>query len=319
MSCGIGDYSRSLANALKDKVEVLFSSEVNEKVLEFAPDAVNFQWEYGLYEAGMVAADLNILRKMGIRTIATLHGFSDYDAKNQIIETMFDEYIVLNEGFKKHLLKRGIEKPVHVIPLGMQSYEFSQEDRVLVRDILGIGGNEIMVGAFGFLELYKNFNSIIEALAKIQGISLLLCSYSKDPANSYALELQQLASHLGVKYRHLNGYMSLNSVIKVLHACNALVYPYVDVFTHSSSAAIRTGICSLAPVIANDITFFDDIPDINEGGPVFKARNGVVEALNKVLTDESVRRSMIENAKAFIKQNSWDNIADQYLRILNKS
>lgn len=319
MTCGIGNYSHSLAEALEGKAEILYTNEVNEKVLEFKPDAVNFQWEYGLYDAGKVAADINILRKKGMLVSITLHGFSDYDTKNQIIEKMFDNYIVLNEGFRQHLHKRGIEKPVHVIPLGMKGYEFSKDDRVFVRDILGIAENEIVVGAFGFLELYKNFHMIIEALAGIRGISFLLCSYSKEPNNEYGVELQQTAANLGVKYRHLPTYMSMNSIARVLHACNALVYPYVDVFSHSSSAAIRTGISSFVPVIASDITFFDDIPDISQGGPVYKVKNGLVEAISKVLSEEKIQRSLVENSQAFIKMNSWENIADQYLKVLKKA
>ncbi len=318
MTCGIGDYSRSLVNALNGKADVLYANEVNEKLLEFAPDAVNFQWEYTLYDGRKITSDLNILRKKGIQTNITLHGFSDYDSKNQIIEAMFDEYIVLNEGFRQHLIHRGIEKQIHVIPLGMQDYEFGKDDRALVRDILGIGENEIVVGAFGFLELYKNFHTIIEALASTKGATFLLCSYSKELNNEYAVELQQTAAHLGVKFKHLPGYMSMTSVVKILHACDALIYPYVDVFTFSSSAAIRTGICSLAPVIANDITFFDDVPDVSQGGPAYKVKNGLVDAINKVLTDKSVKRSLAENAQAFIKLNSWENIADQYLKALAK-
>lgn len=313
MTCGIGDYSRSLVSALNGKAEVLFSNEVNEKVMGFAPDVVNLQWEYSLYDAGRIAIDLNILRKKGIRTSITLHGWSDYDIKNRIIESMFDEYIVLNEGFRRHLLKRGIEKPVHVIPMGLQSYEFGKDDRVLVRDILGFSQNESVVGAFGFLELYKNFHTVIEALAQLRGISFLLCSYSKEPNSEYAVELQQTAARLGVKYIHLAGYMSLASIAKVLHACDAIVYPYVDVFTYSSSAAIRTGISSLSPVIANDITFFDDIPDVAEGGPVFKVKNGLTEVITEVFTDEPIKRSLVENAGTFVKSNSWDIIADKYI------
>lgn len=318
-TCGIGDYSKSLVNALKTKADVLYSNELNEMVLEFKPDIVNMQWEYALYDTRRVAADLNILKKKKIRTNVTLHGFSDYDSKNQILEAMFDEYIVLNEGFKQHLINRGVEKQIHVIPIGMQSYEFGWDDRALVRDLLGISQNEPVVSAFGFLELYKNFHSIIEGLAEIRMGMLLLCSYSKEPNSEYAIELQQIASRLGVRFKHLAGYMSMNSVEKVLHACDAVVYPYVDVFTYSSSAAIRTGIDSLAPVIANDITFFDDIPDVSEGGPAYKVRNGLGEAIKKVLTDETIQRSLVENAQAFIKLNSWDNVADQYLRTFGEA
>lgn len=319
MICGIGNYSCSLADALKGKAEILYTNEVNEKVLEFKPDVVNFQWEYSLYEQNKLVSSLNILRKKGIRTNTTLHGFSDYDGKTRILESMFDEYIVPNYEFRQHLITRGIEKPIHVIPLGMQNYEFYRDDHVLVRDILGIGEKEIVVGAFGFLELYKNFHMIIEALAGIRGVSFLLCSYSKEPYNEYGASLQQTAARLGVNYKHLPGYMSMTSIVRVLHACNALVYPYVDVFTHSSSAAIRTGIGSFVPVIANDITFFDDVPDISHGGPVYKVKNGLVETITKVLGDEKIQKSLVENAQAFTKLNSWENIADQYLNVLGGS
>lgn len=316
MTCGIGDYSRSLAEAMKDKAEVLYANDINEKVLEFKPDVVNLQWEYALYDSASITALLNIIRKKGIHTSVTLHGWSDYDSKNTIIENLFDSYIVLNPGFKQRLVKRGIKKPIHVIPMGVHEYEFSKEDRGLVRDLLGFDEKELVVGAFGFLEQYKNFHSIIDALAQFSGIAFLLCSYSKDPNNSYAIELQQHASRLGVKYKHLSSYMSMDSVAKALHACDALVYPYVDVFTYSSSAAIRTGISSLAPVIASDITFFEDVLDVSEGGPVYKARKGLVDALTNVLTEESIKRSLVENAQVFTKENNWNKIADLYIRAL---
>ncbi len=315
MTCGIGDYSRSLAEAMKDKAEVLYSNDINEKVLEFKPDVVNLHWEYGLYDGASITALLNIIRRKGIHTSVTLHGWSDYDSKNKIIENLFDSYIVLNQGFKQHLVKRGIKKPIHVIPMGVHEYEFNKNDRALVRDLLGFGEKELVVGAFGFLELYKNYHTIIDALVQFSGIAFLLCSYSKDPNNSYAIELQQHASRLGVKYKHLSSYMSMGTVAKVLHACDALVYPYVDVFTYSSSAAIRTGISSLAPVIASDITFFEDVPDVSEGGPVYKAKNGLVEALKNVLTDGNVRNKLISNAQAFIKQNSWEKVVGEYIAV----
>lgn len=313
MTCGIGDYSRSLAEAMKDKAEVLYSNDINEKVLEFKPDVVNLQWEYALYDSASITALLNIIHKKGVHTSVTLHGWSDYDLKNTIIENLFDSYVVLNQGFKKHLIKRGIKKPIHVIPMGVHEYEFGKEDRGLARDLLGFGEKELVVGAFGFLELYKNYHTIIDALSQFSGITFLLCSYSKDPNNSYAIELQQHASRLGVKYKHLSSYMSMDSVAKALHACDALVYPYVDVFTYSSSAAIRAGISSLAPVIASDITFFEDVLDVSDGGPVYKARKGLVEALTNVLTDGNVRNKLISNAQAFIKQNSWDKVAEEYI------
>lgn len=318
MTCGIGDYSRSLAEAMKDKAEVLYSNDINKKVLEFKPDVVNLQWEYALYDSASITTLLNIIRRKGIHASVTLHGWSDYDSKNKIIENLFDSYIVLNHGFKQRLVKRGIKKPIHVIPMGVQEYAFGKEDRVLARDLLGFGEKELVVGAFGFLELYKNYHTIIDALAQFSGIAFLLCSYSKDPNNSYAIELQQHASRLGVKYKHLSSYMSMDSVAKALHACDALVYPYVDVFTYSSSAAIRTGISSLAPVIASDITFFEDVLDVSEGGPVYKAKNGLVEALSRVLADEKLRNVMTGNAKAFITQNSWSRVAEEYIDAMNQ-
>ncbi|MDP2755914.1 MAG: hypothetical protein Q8P40_16245 [Nitrospirota bacterium] len=316
MTCGIGDYSRSLAEAMKDKAEVIYANDINEKVLEFKPEVLNLQWEYGLYDGASITTLLNIIRRKGIHTSVTLHGWSDYDSKNKIIENLFDSYVVLNQGFKQHLVKRGIKKPIHVIPMGVHEYEFNKNDSVLVRDLLGLGEKELVVGAFGFLELYKNYHTIIDALVQFSGITFLLCSYSKDPNSGYAVELQQRASRLGVKYKHLSSYMSMDTVAKVLHACDALVYPYVDVFTYSSSAAIRTGISSLAPVIASDITFFNDVPDVSEGGPVYKARNGLVEAITKVLTDESIKKSLVENAQVFTKENNWNKIADLYIRAI---
>lgn len=314
MTCGIGNYSQSLSDALKSRAEVLFTNSIDERVLDFGPDVVSFQWEYGLYDNGGTTTVLNILRKKGIYTTITLHGWSDYDTKNKIIETMFDGYIVLNQGLRQKLLKRGVEKPIHVIPMGMQEYGLTNEDRELVRDLLGIGQREIVVGAFGFLEPYKNFHAVIEALSQIRGVSFLLCSYSKESNDSYALDLQRLASNLGIRYMHLSGYMNMNSVVKSLHSCDALVYAYIDVFTYSSSAAIRTGISSLVPVIASDITFFEDIPDLAEEGPVYKAKNGLVEAINNVLADEKIRSKLKSNAQAYIKQNTWDNVANSYLQ-----
>ena len=45
-------------------------------------------------------------------------------------------------------------------------------------------------------------------------------------------------------------------------------------------------------------------------------KNGLVDAITTVLGDESIKRNLVENAQEFIKLNSWENIADQYLKIL---
>jgi len=325
--CGIGDYTVSLAKALdRAGADVLLINNIKkgfDSIINFKPDIVNIQFEYSLYPIADLNRFLNKLRRNGIMSIITMHGWSDWSVEeNNVIENKADRIIVLNNRFKRRLIERGNSSDkIMVIPLGFR--RFRLEERAKVRARLRIPDDRKVVGMYGFFEPWKRFDKGAKAVALLQrkylnNISLLVRSFSKN--YEMAKEAEKIFGDVvkseGVDVIEIGArdmYLPLEKIASALHACDVLLYPYQELFTYSSSAAIRDGISSFVPVVVSDISFFGDIP----GNCVLKVRScsyrDMAAAILRIFEDKVLREGMIKNQQQLVEKYSWDNIAKLYI------
>jgi len=326
--CGIGDYTNSLAKALdRAGADVLLINNIKKgfnSIINFKPDIVNIQFEYSLYPIADLNRFLNKLRRYGIISAITMHGWSDLSVEeNNVIENKADRIIVLNDRFRRRLIERGNSPDkVMVIPMGFR--QFKLEERAKVRARLRIPDDRKVVGMFGFFEPWKRFDKGAKAVALLQkkyhdNISLLVRSFSK--GYEMAKEAEKIFGDVvkseGVDVIEIGArdmYLPLEKIASALHACDVLLYPYQELFTYSSSAAIRDGISSFVPVVASDIPFFGDIPD----GCVLKVRScsyrDMAAAIMEIFENEKLREEMIKNQRELVEKYSWDNVAKLFIK-----
>jgi len=328
--CGIGNYTLSFAEALERAgAEVLLVNNIRkdfDSILNFKPSTVNIQFEYSLYPIADLNRFLNRLRRQGIMSAITMHGWSDLSVEeNEVIENKADKIIVLNDKFRRRLIERGNSPDkVMVIPMGFR--QFKLEERAKTRARLRIPDDRKVVGMFGFFEPWKRFDVGAKAVALLRkkyhdNISLLVRSFSK--RYKMAKEAERIFGDVvkseGVDTIEIGArdmYLPLEKIASVLHACDVLLYPYQELFTYSSSAAIRDGISSFVPIVASDIPFFGDIPD----GCVLKVKSGSHEdmaaAITRIFEDEELRERMIKCQREVVEKYSWDNVAREFLEVI---
>jgi len=326
-TCGIANYTEDLAKALdKNGAEVLLTNNIKnfKHIEEFGGDIVVIEFEYSLYPTPDLNRFLNKLRRRGITSVITMHGWSDLSVEeNNVIENKADRIIVLNDRFRRRLIERGNSPDkVMVIPMGFR--QFKLEERAKVRARLRIPDDRKVVGMFGFFEPWKRFDKGAKAVALLQkkyhdNISLLVRSFSK--GYEMAKEAEKIFGDVvkseGVDVIEIGArdmYLPLEKIASVLHACDVLLYPYQELFTYSSSAAIRDGISSFVPVVASDIPFFGDIPD----GCVLKVRScsyrDMAAAIMEIFENEKLREEMIKNQRELVEKYSWDNVAKLFIK-----
>ena len=326
-TCGIANYTEDLAKALdKNGTEVLLTNNIKnfKHIEEFGADIAVTEFEYSLYPTPDLNRFLNKLRRRGITSAITMHGWSDLSVEeNEVIETKADKIIVLNDRFRRRLIERGNSPDkVMVIPMGFR--QFKLEERTKTRARLRIPDDRKVVGMFGFFEPWKRFDVGAKAVALLQkkyDISLLVRSFSK--RYKMAKEAERVFGDVveseGVDVIEIGArdmYLPLEKIASVLHACDVLLYPYQELFTYSSSAAIRDGISSFVPIVASDIPFFGDIPD----GCVLKVKSGGYEdmatAISRIFEDEELREEMIKCQREVVEKYSWDNVAREFLEVI---
>lgn len=328
--CGISNYMEDLAKSLDNNgVEVLLTNSIKnfKRIRDFKPDIVNIQFEYSLYPTPDLNRFLNKLRRAGITSAITMHGWSDWSVEdNDVIEHKADKIIVLNEKFKMRLLERGNSPDKFVvIPMGFR--EFNLQDRDKVREKLRIESNRKVVGLYGFFELWKGFDKgakAVEILKKAYpDVLLLVKSYSKgyDMAKKAEKKFDEIVKKAGVDIIGVGGrdmYLPLDKIASLLHACDVLLYPYQELFTYSSSAAIRDGISSRVPIVASDIPFFGDIPD----DCVLKVKTNspmeIAIAISEIFENNDLRERMVNNQRELVEKHSWKNVTKLYIDTVQK-
>ena len=198
-----------------------------------------------------------------------------------------------------------------------------------IRQNLGLKSQAILLGYFGFLNESKGADTLIEALARLDGRFHLVFiggqTGASDSANNQAFldDLQAQIAALGLIERvHWTGFLSGRRVSAHLQATDMLVMPYRD------GASLRRG--TLMAALAHGRPLITTQP--SEPTPQLIASENCclvpaddVEALattvQTLTNDAALQQKLGQGAAQLAEQFSWENIAEEtavfYQTILN--
>jgi glycosyltransferase involved in cell wall biosynthesis len=269
-------------------------------------------------------------RKKGTKVFYTAHGFHFYDGAplvnwltyypvEKYLARKTDVLITINKEDYNRAKKFKAGKVVYVPGVGVDLSKFESEPyiRDQKRQELGFKEDDFLLLSVGELIERKNHRVVLEAIARLKDEAIydhlhyLICGIGE-----LEDELKKLAANLGIEdHVHFLGYRHDISEI-----CNA-----ADVFVFMSHqeglpvALMEVMACGL-PAICSQIRGNTDL--IKDGKNGLFARNDpedVAEKIEKLGSDEKLRKQLADSAKQTIKEFDLSAVEKQMADIYKLS
>jgi glycosyltransferase involved in cell wall biosynthesis len=189
--------------------------------------------------------------------------------------------------------------------------------------------NNIVLSTFGLLSRGKGIEYMIEALPqlvkKYPNILYVIIGEThpavrKNEGEEYRNSLISLVKKLKLEnnVKFYNKYLDLNEIIQYLHATD------IYICTNLEKNQIVSGTLSYAlgcgkAIVSTPNLYAEEVLD-NERGMLaeFQDPKSFADAVEKLLSDNELKKRMEQNAYAFGRSMIWQNVASSYLSIFNK-
>lgn len=286
-----------------------------EEVKNYDPDIVLINHEFGLFPNARYFLSL-INQLSEFRVIVVMHSVFKHLDK-AIVESAMPEIIVHLSGARDVLKDfKGVPGVIHVVPHGC----VIEANRGKLWNFYKSNATFMQTG-FGFR--YKAFENCIKAagLLKDKYPDVFFTGlFSESPFNkvehqNYYDELMELVNKLDLQENVaiIRGYQSDVSMDAYLRTNQVAVFPYVSHPEHEvwgASGAARLVMAKGIPVITSLIHHFSDLPTIKADSP-----EQIAEELDKLFNSSKAKTDQINKQFQYINENSWKNIAQQYIKI----
>lgn len=322
--CGVAEYTKSLAQALGQhgqRVDILTApmDSVPQIARIRGLDLVHIQFEYSLMKASAVARLIAALDRLGVKTVVTVHSYSPSAvSENHVIRNHFPWVFTTLPAVRNGFLSCGVSpQRVKVIPIGVQEYRLP--DRQYIRAGLGFSRAPV-IGFFGFVYRHKGIENLVLAARLLRSrfpelVLYLLAAEGLNEGSRQAFEaIKRFFNENGLweGVRLEMSYLPHDEVVRRLHAVDVNVLPYRELEGVQASAAVRTLLAALRPVIVSDTSHFSDLNDevlkMPDSSPETIART--VEGL---LADTEAQRQLVEKAARYVSDYSWHRVAGVHL------
>lgn len=256
-------------------------------------------------------------RKKGTKVIYTAHGFHFYSGAKLwswllyypiekclsyftdiIITINTEDYIRAKKSFKA-------QRIVYIPGIGIdtQNFSSSKENKISVREELGLPKKAFILLSVGELNKNKNHEVIIKSISKIRNKNIYYIICGKGPREEY---LKKLAHTNGIDSQVLVlGFRS--DIAKIYNAADVFVLPSIR---EGLSVALMEAMAAGLPVIASRIRGNVDLIVESKGGYLIKPSkvDQFTYAINLLLNNNQIVKQMGELNKEVIKSYDSKNI-----------
>ncbi len=291
-------------------------------------DLVCLQHEYGIFGGPAGAHILELLRRLHMPVVTTLHtvlGEPNPDQRAVMLEiaALSDRLIVmsrqsadiLQETFKVPLSK------IDLIPHGIPDLPFT--DPHFYKDAFGTEGKDVLL-TFGLLSPNKGIENVIQALPAIlsrHGDVVYMVSGVTHPhilrreGDTYRLSLQKLARDLGVENNVIfrNRFVSPAELVELIGAADIYITPYKhkgQVVSGTLAYALSAGKAIISTPYLHAIELLDD----GRGALVpFDDPEAIAAKTIELLDNSNARHAMRKRAYLYSRDMVWNRVAQQYM------
>lgn len=347
-TCGISTYTKYLVDAMRLKVnQIKIFSEITqsyvpapddpevvccwsrgqsmkyamELVLEWKPDFVIIQHEYGIFpKATNFLQMLSFLEDIPYAVV--MH--SVYEHLDKSVCSAAAKYIIVHSDEAKKTLRRlGNNSEIFVVPHGC--VQFEPEER---KELWNIFQTPYALVQFGFGFFYKGVDRALQAISLLKNkdkkfAEIFYCYLCSSNAHTNLIH-EQYYDYLLDEIKRL-GLDDNAVIIKKFHTQQTInhylrtskvaLFPYTndpENMVYGASGAIRIAMANGIPVIASNAHLFDDLEGVV---PRCSDSTALAAEIDKLFSNSDYRNKVLQNIDAYIKDNTWDISADRYLAV----
>lgn len=213
----------------------------------------------------------------------------------------------------------GFRGLVEIIPNGVDVAHFGgamrTDERQFVRRSWGFGEKDFLVVTASRLVHKNGIDVLIASLEYLpKNVKLLIVGAGEDQEK---FKLQVANSTLEERVIFL-GEMGHADLPRVLKACDAFARPSRS---EGLGIAFLEAMAARVPVVATPVGGIVDFLKDGETGLLAQVENpkSVAEKINQLSADAVLRKQLVKNAAALVKEKyDWDIIAEQYRRVYER-
>ncbi len=292
-------------------------------------DIVCLQHEYGIFGGRAGSHILELLRRLQMPFVTTLHTvLREPDTDQRIvmeeIATLSDRLIVMSEHSAEILQEvfRVPDNKIDLIPHGVPDLPFI--DPNFYKDCFGTEGKVVLL-TFGLLSPNKGIENVIRALPKIlsrhSNVVYMVAGAThphlkRREGDQYRLYLQKLAIDLGVQANVIfhNRFVSPQEMVELVSAADIYITPYkhkAQVVSGTLAYALSAGKAVISTPYLHALELLDD-----ERGVLvpFDDPDAVATKTIELLDDETKRHAMRKRAYLYARGMVWNRVAQKYMR-----
>jgi glycosyltransferase involved in cell wall biosynthesis len=292
-------------------------------------DLVCLQHEYGIFGGRAGGHILELLRRLRMPFVTTLHTVlreptPDQRAVMEEIATLSDRLVVMSQQ-SVEILQDVFHVPpekIDLIPHGIPDLPFT--DPNFYKDGFGTEGKDVLL-TFGLLSPNKGIENVIQALPKILSRHpdvVYMVSGVTHPhilrreGDKYRDSLQALAKDLGVESNVIfrNRFESPQDLVELIGAADIYITPYkhkAQVVSGTLAYALSAG----KAIISTPYLHAIELLNGERGALVpFDDPGAIAEKTIALLDDETGRHAMRKRAYLYARDMIWNRVAQKYMQ-----
>jgi glycosyltransferase involved in cell wall biosynthesis len=291
-------------------------------------DLVCLQHEYGIYGGPAGSHILELMRRLHMPVVTTLHTVlrepnADQRAVMLEIAALSDRLIVMSRQ-SAEILQETFQVPpakIDLIPHGIPDLPFT--DPHFYKDVFGTQGKDVLL-TFGLLSPNKGIENVIRALPSIlarhSNVVYMVSGVThphilRREGDAYRLSLQKLAKDLGVENNVIfrNRFVSPAELVELIGAADIYITPYKhrgQVVSGTLAYALSAGKAIISTPYLHAIELLD-----GERGVLvpFDDPEAIAAETIELLDNGTARHAMRKRAYLYARDMVWNRVAQQYM------
>jgi glycosyltransferase involved in cell wall biosynthesis len=292
-------------------------------------DLVCLQHEYGIFGGRAGAHILELLRRLNMPFVTTLHTVlrdpdPDQRAVMEEIAALSDRLIVMSQQSADILQEtfHVSSDKIDLIPHGIPDLPFT--DPTFYKDGFGTEGKDVLL-TFGLLSPNKGIENVIQALPSIlsrHSNVVYMVSGATHPhvlrqeGDKYRQSLKTLAKSLGVESNVIfrNRFVSPQEMVELIGAADIYITPYkhkAQVVSGTLAYALSAG----KAIISTPYLHAIELLDGERGALVpFDDPEAIAAKTVELLDNSTARHAMRKRAYLYARDMIWSRVAQKYMK-----